>query len=186
VVLRSRKSFQHLSNRFPSLSLVVTDKKERCRTLEAYVKGWRSQPAITSSFPVSNTPNIITSIAEASDSAIPDDCYGYSLASGSSNFELPLGQVWNGPNPSHAAILTMPFETSHSITGLSNLRCPTLSFQALTALLQRIRKRSFKTREQNLLRLAIILWETRVPTSIDIKPAFRLKANEGPCLSSRL
>ena len=53
---------------------------------------------------------MITSIAEASDSAIPDNFYGYSLESGSSNVELPLGQVWNSPNLSHATILTMPFE----------------------------------------------------------------------------
>jgi hypothetical protein len=74
---------------------------------------------------------MITSIAEASDSAIPDDCYGYSLASGSSNFELPLGQVWNGPNPSHAAILTMPFESESLDHGFVESAVSDLEFSSI-------------------------------------------------------
>jgi hypothetical protein len=74
---------------------------------------------------------MITSIAEASDLAIPDDCYGYSLASGSSNFELPLGQVWNSPNTSHATILTMPFEGESPDHGFVESAVSDLEFSSI-------------------------------------------------------
>ena len=66
--------------------MAVTNKLSSCRTLEVYVKGWRSQPS--TNFLISNTPKSICSYAEIYSSNIPSNLRTHHQGFSASEFEL--------------------------------------------------------------------------------------------------